>query len=46
MAGGISNANDPFTRSKKETYDGFMRFAVVGTVIVIAIVIALGLITL
>lgn len=46
MAGGISNANDPFTRSKKATYDGFMRFATAGTVVVIGIVILLGIITL
>lgn len=46
MASGISNATDPFTRSKKATYDGFMRFATVGTVVVISIVILLGVITL
>jgi len=39
MAGDTSKANDPFTRAKKETYDGFMRFATVGTVFVALIVV-------
>lgn len=38
MAGAISKSTDPFTKSKRNTYEGFSRFTFWGTVIVISIV--------
>ena len=43
MAGAIANATDPLTRAKRESYEGFTRFVLWGTVIVITIVALLGI---
>jgi hypothetical protein len=43
MAGGAANSTDSFTQSKRATYEGFTRFALWGTVIVIGIVALMGI---
>jgi hypothetical protein len=43
MAGAIAKANDPLTKAKRQTYEGFTRFVLWGTVIVITIVALMGI---
>ena len=35
MAGAIAKANDPLTKAKRQSYEGFTRFVFVGTIAVI-----------
>ena len=43
MAGAIAKANDPLTKAKRETYQGFTHFVMWGTIIVVAIVALMGI---
>ena len=43
MAGAIAKANDPLTKAKRQTYEGFTHFVLWGTVIVVGIVAILGI---
>lgn len=43
MAGAIAKANDPFTKSKRQTYEGFTRFVLWGTVVVVGILALMGI---
>jgi hypothetical protein len=43
MAGAIAKANDPLTKAKRQTYEGFTQFVLWGTVIVIGIVALMGI---
>jgi hypothetical protein len=47
MAGGTANSSDPFTKSKRQTYEGFTRLVFFGTIVVVIIaVVVVKLVTL
>ena len=47
MAGAIAKANDPLTKAKRQTYEGFTRFVLLGTVAVVVLTaIVMRLLTL